>query len=1476
MGTMTTSSSSLSTRASSSSSSSSTEIPIPIPVGGSPDPEDPDPNPPFPPPIPPPGGNPPFPPGGSPPDPEDPDPNPPNPSPRPPPWDDPPDPPPGGNPPDPPPGGNPPDPPGGNPDPDPVPPVPPPSGDPPDSSGDSPDPDDDPDDPDNSGSTPDPDPGDDPDDPDDSGSTPDPDPDDPDNTGSNPDPDPGDDSDDPGDSGTDPDPVPPVPPGPPPGPPPGVNPTPTPSGVTTPKPSPTTAPNPTGSGDGECTTSAIASCMEEVHILTEYFTLSNGVSTSTVESVTETECVTLLTCDGSGTTITTTTSSSNSESPTATCTARLIVPQYEAKLGDASYFVPLCKSGSQTLWRNDGTNFKMDCEGVTFSTGETFKIPTTLSNATDSNCHDVATNGISICFSKRFPGWNATEDAVVIPIGDENPYPNITVIAKALETVGDSGGISTAGCGESDGYSRVAAYYFSSIQSPLEVITSSDQNVTQFSKDISSYSHKVISSSDNWLPQADEMLQNLACHITSTDGNSSRVVRALNKQSALHTGINTLLSITSVEESQTALRNLTRDLFDDYVSYIGRESSIIEGWTQAYRLCHTKWDKASLLLPQTQKPILDDIDGWYAKYFILASPGTTMDQLRGLEHALGVEGSETAPVDGNPRLWKAYWANLNLVQSTLPDYAKFINSTQRLVWDGKPADEDDPFAFITAKNARKSVSSRMPSTTANLDTVLSRNLRRQDSHSEGSEGDSSEGGDSDGDRSGEGDWEPRVYPAPSANAETVTDLEEETHLNVISQQKGQADSNTDSYTFAPPAGEGSWVFIVDSGFDLNHEFLFDETRDPVVKRKVLTYVVPNEKVGALTPDQIQEGWKEVPATIKDEDSNGHGTAVACVAGGTSDKIGVAPRTNLYLIKWKKFYNREKDGKTEKMAVSTNMCHIDAYMRIYNAWKSKDKKGEGIDPQMMLAWESCKYNSFSQYLLRKAEQTATDRLLMEKLVRTNFFAEYDKMGATVVFATSNNGYNPKTKKPFHYQADLLPTSLATDNSPYISVGGVYHDGSLWEKTTPPGAAPGTDNSDATISFIAAPQVAGLAAALLSYPWPKDENPFDPERRHPSIGFRMKTMLANVYAYQRLDHSEIVDEALGNIPAFPWDIPSYVPVIYNNVFGDQRCKDVDGFPNPPHGVGVACPGQDDSGSDGDDGGDDDSGDEAGSHDGSGDGPGNGSGGGESVGPGGDSTDTVFFTSAPTWLSSGWSSFSTVTLSANESRIPTNAPGESTNSGSSSSTTVFLNITSSASSSSTADSTAKSVSISPSSTVTQAVTESSTSTSTGSLPTASSDSIWTLSLYTQPGCRGDRFQFTGLATGNLSPCMSSPGTLSTDDPSSMSCTYVSHGHHGNAHEQNCSVGAWPFQPKSWAMTDAFCSVFHDDTCKLDIKEQTKYNSSQSCINAQSEPASSAAPLAWIWLGRMKHISSALMVAVGTDIVRIAPDTSAEDSVS
>lgn len=528
--------------------------------------------------------------------------------------------------------------------------------------------------------------------------------------------------------------------------------------------------------------------MEKVHILTEYFTLSNGVSTSTVETVTETDCVSLLTCDGEGTTSTTTTSSSTSESPTATCTAQLIVPQYEAKLDDASYFVPLCKSGSQRLWRNDGTSLKIDCKGITFSTGETFQLPSDLPNATDSKCHDVAANGMSVCYSKRFPSWNATQDTVTIPSdGDENPYSNVTAIAEALETFGTHDGLSGAGCESTEAYTNVAAYYFGKVQTSVEGITSSDQNVTEFHHYLSSYGQNVTSHGSNWIPHADEILQNLMCHIDTgtSDGNSSRIVRALDKQSTLHTGINTLESITNVDESQTSLRNLIKDLFDNYIPYIGRESSIIQGWTQAYRLCYTKWDEGSLSFPQIQKPIRDDVDDWYAAYSMIISPGTTMDELRGLEHALGVEGSETAPADGNPALWKAYTANLNLLQATLPDSTAFVNMTYRFVWDGQPVDGDDPFAVTGVPDADpgSNETSRLSNTTANLDEGDRHRFNQQDS------------------------FNPSSFPAPTAGAQSVNGLTGNNHLKVISQQKGQALGSPGSYTYVSPAGEGSWVFV---------------------------------------------------------------------------------------------------------------------------------------------------------------------------------------------------------------------------------------------------------------------------------------------------------------------------------------------------------------------------------------------------------------------------------------------------------------------------------------------------------------------------------------------------------------------------------------------------------------------------------------------------------------------------------------------
>lgn len=50
-----------------------------------------------------------------------------------------------------------------------------------------------------------------------------------------------------------------------------------------------------------------------------------------------------------------------------------------------------------------------------------------------------------------------------------------------------------------------------------------------------------------------------------------------------------------------------------------------------------------------------------------------------------------------------------------------------------------------------------------------------------------------------------------------------------------------------------------------------------------------------------------------------------------------------------------------------------------------------------------------------------------------------------------------------------------------------------------------------------------------------------------------MISQWYAYQRLPRQEIINQAMKkkHIKKFPWpNVPVWVPVIYNYVYGDQR--------------------------------------------------------------------------------------------------------------------------------------------------------------------------------------------------------------------------------------------------------------------------------------------------------------------------------------
>jgi hypothetical protein len=79
---------------------------------------------------------------------------------------------------------------------------------------------------------------------------------------------------------------------------------------------------------------------------------------------------------------------------------------------------------------------------------------------------------------------------------------------------------------------------------------------------------------------------------------------------------------------------------------------------------------------------------------------------------------------------------------------------------------------------------------------------------------------------------------------------------------------------------------------------------------------------------------------------------------------------------------------------------------------------------------------------------------------------DNVGAVVVLAAGNGGYDKVTGKPSYYQAERTPVNLATNDSPYIVVGATYHDGSIAEFTTPPGAPDDDSNTnDLSISIWA---------------------------------------------------------------------------------------------------------------------------------------------------------------------------------------------------------------------------------------------------------------------------------------------------------------------------------------------------------------------------------------------------------------------------
>ncbi|KAH0443117.1 tri m 2 allergen [Colletotrichum camelliae] len=395
------------------------------------------------------------------------------------------------------------------------------------------------------------------------------------------------------------------------------------------------------------------------------------------------------------------------------------------------------------------------------------------------------------------------------------------------------------------------------------------------------------------------------------------------------------------------------------------------------------------------------------------------------------------------------------------------------------------------------------------------------------------------------------------------------HLRMIS-----GDSRQD-YRYHSSLGRGVTIFIIDTGFNLGHQELAPGSR------KVKDYYVKNEnavdlaKVAAsngldkLAPDNSEDYFHDGQRRI------GHGTSVACVAGGTT--LGVASNADLYLIKWKAAQKRNNGSygpiQSRRKALIDAFNHIRAQiMRANPSLKGKAvvnvsfgiKRGIALFDDIQADFEA-------------------------------FIEDLEELGGVFVMAAGNSAQSPSPDR----LGDHLPQLLGTQENSLITVGGVHADGSLQATSEPEGKMqsdpPMEDGSphpnanrrgsvtiyaqaedvtgcigdpadtrstvQMTGNSFASPAVAGLAAYLLANPDFSDvfeyKEKSQRESDYRSVGLQMKQVIEAFASFQWVPQDTVFNR-FRDYERVEYEFPKRVRVAYNMVDGPKR--DVDAETQP----------------------------------------------------------------------------------------------------------------------------------------------------------------------------------------------------------------------------------------------------------------------------------------------------------------------------
>ncbi|KAI4143814.1 MAG: hypothetical protein L6R39_004445 [Caloplaca ligustica] len=230
------------------------------------------------------------------------------------------------------------------------------------------------------------------------------------------------------------------------------------------------------------------------------------------------------------------------------------------------------------------------------------------------------------------------------------------------------------------------------------------------------------------------------------------------------------------------------------------------------------------------------------------------------------------------------------------------------------------------------------------------------------------------------------------------------HLKTISTAPGQNWEKQDGYHFDDTAGQGTRIYIIDSGLDLTHKEFKDYNPD---------WMYAGPYAEKSQSDSLKDDTYAPP----------HGTAMASVAVGIEQ--GVAKKASLTVVRSDGFTKQDGNGLDRRTFLPETW--IDGLKQVYDDIHDKVKNGEDPKAVINMSWGVAKFLQHPEY----------DDVIHHTFA--NLLKSIDSLNAVMLAASGQ----PALFRP---TVDTWPQLLAETEVPnLIVVGGIDDDGTRDDST-----------------------------------------------------------------------------------------------------------------------------------------------------------------------------------------------------------------------------------------------------------------------------------------------------------------------------------------------------------------------------------------------------------------------------------------------